>query len=200
MGGLRFPALDLGALYGTEKTYDSSAITWTEVTPSDSSVTVEVALDGESFTSISNGGAIPGLSSSDPLAGVVVTIKVTLTASTGGADTPTFSGLNVAITTEQAALRGADDWYNEGNLRFLTGANAGIAIEVKSWDASMRTLVLKVPPPFDMAAGDTFEIFPGCDKFVTTCSGKFNNINNFRGEPHVPGTDLLLRFPDAQLG
>jgi len=34
----------------------------------------------------------------------------------------------------------------------------------------------------------------GCDKRAETCSGKFGNIANFRGFPHIPGQDAVIRY------
>jgi hypothetical protein len=39
------------------------------------------------------------------------------------------------------------------------------------------------------------EIREGCDKLFATCVSRFANAANFRGEPHVPGNDLLTRYP-----
>ena len=30
-------------------------------------------------------------------------------------------------------------------------------------------------------------LWPGCDKRIATCHGKFNNALNFQGEPHSIG-------------
>ena len=35
----------------------------------------------------------------------------------------------------------------------------------------------------------------GCDKRFATCREKFTNIPNFRGFPHMPGNDFVLRLP-----
>ncbi len=35
----------------------------------------------------------------------------------------------------------------------------------------------------------------GCDKRFATCRTRFANSENFRGEPHLPGNDLLTRYP-----
>ena len=35
----------------------------------------------------------------------------------------------------------------------------------------------------------------GCDKRFATCRTRFANSANFRGEPHLPGNDLLTRYP-----
>ncbi len=46
-----------------------------------------------------------------------------------------------------------------------------------------------------MQAGDVFTIRPGCDKTFATCQAKLDNAVNFRGFPHVPGTDQVLSYP-----
>jgi hypothetical protein len=30
---------------------------------------------------------------------------------------------------------------------------------------------------------------------LATCGGRFGNALNFRGEPYLPGIDLLTRYP-----
>ena len=58
-------------------------------------------------------------------------------------------------------------------------------------------LTLREPPPSPPAIGDLVEIVEGCDKMLATCAGRFGNAANFRGEPHLPGIDLLTRYPGA---
>jgi uncharacterized phage protein (TIGR02218 family) len=48
-------------------------------------------------------------------------------------------------------------------------------------------------PPGAIAAGDAFEVTPGCDKSFATCRDRFANQINFRGFPHLPGNDAILR-------
>ena len=48
---------------------------------------------------------------------------------------------------------------------------------------------------YPIAAGDGFTVTAGCDKRNETCRDRFANIANFRGFPHMPGTDFLLRGP-----
>lgn len=54
-------------------------------------------------------------------------------------------------------------------------------------------IALQVPFPFDVQVGDAATLVAGCDRLPGTCSGKFANITNFRGEPFVPGTDKILQ-------
>jgi hypothetical protein len=35
----------------------------------------------------------------------------------------------------------------------------------------------------------------GCDRRLGTCRNRFDNVANFRGFPHIPGTDFVLRYP-----
>ncbi|MGE3292612.1 MAG: phage BR0599 family protein, partial [Geminicoccaceae bacterium] len=39
-----------------------------------------------------------------------------------------------------------------------------------------------------------FTIRAGCDKRMETCGAKFANTANFRGFPHIPGQDAVLRY------
>jgi uncharacterized phage protein (TIGR02218 family) len=35
----------------------------------------------------------------------------------------------------------------------------------------------------------------GCDRALATCRDRFGNVPNFRGFPHIPGTDFVLHYP-----
>jgi hypothetical protein len=37
----------------------------------------------------------------------------------------------------------------------------------------------------------------GCDRQLRTCRGRFDNVVNFRGFPHIPGNDFVMRYPRA---
>ena len=52
-------------------------------------------------------------------------------------------------------------------------------------DHSLRTAI---------AEDDGFTIRAGCNKRMQTCGAKFANIVNFRGFPHIPGQDAVLRY------
>ncbi len=46
-----------------------------------------------------------------------------------------------------------------------------------------------------IAVGDAFQVTAGCDKRAATCRERFANIANFRGFPHMPGNDFIIRMP-----
>ncbi|MGP7796942.1 DUF2163 domain-containing protein [Sphingomonas sp. CLY1604] len=83
--------------------------------------------------------------------------------------------------------------YAGGTLRWFGGANAGLTQAVDG-SAGMRVM-LRAPPAFAVVAGALVELVEGCDKSFATCHARFGNAANFRGEPHLPGIDLLTRYP-----
>lgn len=97
------------------------------------------------------------------------------------------------------AARGeAESWFNYGKLLWTGGANSGLAVEVKQWDAAARQFTLWLPMPQAIAAGDAYTVVAGCDKRFATCKNKFSNQIHFGGFPHMPGVDKILQYPDGK--
>lgn len=118
-------------------------------------------------------------------------------------DNPAFRGsgtvASLAATSSVVAsgLDGfADGWFTAGKLAFTSGANAGLSVEVKSHrKTGVVTLDLWQAMPEPIAPGDAFIVTAGCDKRFATCAGRFDNAVNFRGFPHIPGNDFVMRYP-----
>jgi uncharacterized phage protein (TIGR02218 family) len=89
---------------------------------------------------------------------------------------------------------GGDGLFAYGTLRWLTGANAGLESRVVA--NAGTSVTLRDVPAFAVTAGTRVEMVEGCDKRFATCIGRFGNAVNFRGEPHLPGNDLLTRYGD----
>lgn len=120
----------------------------------------------------------------------------------------TFAGEVTAVTSRQVFADSAqtqdDEYFVEGPVYFLTGANAGYGQKVKIFASGVFTLSLAMP--FPILVGDTFTAIAGCQKRhertaanpggISDCIDKFDNILNFQGEPHVPGTDAMTSLPD----
>lgn len=83
--------------------------------------------------------------------------------------------------------------YAHGRLRWLDGPLTGTGAAIVADDGGRIELAepLRAMPPLPVAV----ELSEGCDRTLATCSGRFANAANFRGEPHLPGTDLLTRYP-----
>ena len=90
-----------------------------------------------------------------------------------------------------------DGFFDVGVITWTSGANAGLKREVKLYTVSPNAVVLYLPMPADIQPGDGFTMTAGCDKAFAVCRDTFDNIRNFRGEPHVPGNDLMFATPDA---
>uniref|UniRef100_UPI002627E63D DUF2163 domain-containing protein n=1 Tax=uncultured Amaricoccus sp. TaxID=339341 RepID=UPI002627E63D len=83
--------------------------------------------------------------------------------------------------------------FTAGVLTWSSGANDGREAEVLRHAAAggMVTITLLEPPVRDIVVGDGFTIQAGCDKTTATCRARFDNILNFRGFPHIPGSGEL---------
>jgi uncharacterized phage protein (TIGR02218 family) len=98
------------------------------------------------------------------------------------------AGAVVTLDASAAGLGG-------GLVRWFAGANCGLESAVAQGDG--MTVTLRAAPAFVVEAGVLVELVEGCDKSLATCAGRFGNAVNFRGEPHLPGIDLLTRYPGA---
>ncbi|MBR0553898.1 DUF2163 domain-containing protein [Stakelama marina] len=99
---------------------------------------------------------------------------------------------DVTVVLDRAEA--AANAYGCGVLRWFSGANAGLDDAIAASDGAVLTL--RRPPRFD-GAGALVETIEGCDKQLSTCVERFANAINFRGEPYLPGIDLLTRYPGA---
>lgn len=86
---------------------------------------------------------------------------------------------------------GTANYFNGGVLTWLTGSNAGFLMEVETWDGTTFSLFESMP--FEIVAGDTFKVEPGCNK-SSDCQTKFSNIANMQAEPFIPGMDQILNY------
>ncbi|OQS41122.1 DUF2163 domain-containing protein [Chromobacterium haemolyticum] len=88
------------------------------------------------------------------------------------------------------SLTQAAGYFSLGTIRFNSGPNAGVIRSVK--DYSPGVVTLSAPLVMQCNPGDSFTIYPGCDKTKATCQAKFNNVINFRGHPYVPAPETVL--------
>ncbi len=116
---------------------------------------------------------------------------------------PAFKGSGTVVTvdgdrafTVSGLSAYADGWFALGTLTWTGGANAGRDAEVMMHEVGSTdvTVILLEAPVLAIAAGDTFDIIAGCDRLFETCTGRFANGVNFRGFPHIPGQDTVIRY------
>lgn len=118
-------------------------------------------------------------------------------------DAPAFKGSGAVIDLLRdraftaSGLGGfAAGWFGFGTVTWTSGANAGRWTEALSHDLTdgLAILTLLEAPVLPIAETDAFVIRAGCDKRLATCAAKFSNVANFRGFPHIPGQDAVLRY------
>jgi uncharacterized phage protein (TIGR02218 family) len=93
------------------------------------------------------------------------------------------------VYVEEALAGGA---FAYGRMRMVSGRMAGQDVGVLRSGADWLELAEGAAL---IAAGDRGVLTEGCDKRWATCRDRFENQANFRGEPFVPGSDSVLRYP-----
>lgn len=108
--------------------------------------------------------------------------------------TGTVTAVDADYYFQASGLSAFDDgWFSGGYVTWTTGANAGRTMEIKAHaqDGATATVDLWRSMPDAIAVSDTFAIYAGCDKTFETCKSKFSNGDNYRGCPHIPGSEYM---------
>ncbi|QMV02859.1 DUF2163 domain-containing protein [Devosia sp. D6-9] len=93
----------------------------------------------------------------------------------------------------------AEGWFSFGRVTWQSGPRAGKQDRVVSHARVGASDILA----FDAPVGDWVEIgnalvaYAGCDRRFSSCKSKFANAVNFRGFPHIPGNDFVMRYPKS---
>lgn len=90
-----------------------------------------------------------------------------------------------------------EGWFGLGSAAWSDGKRAGLtdAVVAQARVGGVDTLSFAVAVGDWVAIGDGLVLRAGCDRRFSTCRGKFGNAVNFRGFPHIPGADFVLRYP-----
>lgn len=103
-----------------------------------------------------------------------------------GAVTSVTSGHEFTDTSRAEA----SGYFEGGLLTWTAGNNNTYQMEVKTFASGVFFLQQAMPNAIQI--GDTYSVYAGCDKILSTCKTKFSNVINFRGFPHVPGNDRMV--------
>lgn len=92
-----------------------------------------------------------------------------------------------------------EGWFGLGSAVWGAGTRAGLTdrIVTHARIGGVDVLGFAVPVGDWVVPGDGFVALAGCDRRFATCKAKFGNAVNFRGFPHIPGSDFVLRVPRA---
>lgn len=110
-------------------------------------------------------------------------------------------GVNSTVTAGSSptaincALTQATGFFNQGKITFTSGNNDGLTYTVSSSTLAggVNTIVPVAPLVTPPATGDTFTIFPGCDRTLgpNGCP-KYANTANYRGFPYIPAPETAV--------
>lgn len=116
---------------------------------------------------------------------------------TGSGSVASTNGFSYVTTSGISSYE--NGWFSRGKITFTSGNNNGIVREVKEHfnTNGVVTVSLWEQTPFEIDNSDTFTITAGCDKLFKTCKVKFNNANNFRGFPHIPGSNTVIQYANT---
>lgn len=90
-----------------------------------------------------------------------------------------------------------EGWFAFGMGRWGSGKRLGLADPVLTHRRLPEGDVLGFAARVGewVLADDILLVSVGCDRRFSTCKARFANAVNFRGFPHVPGNDYVLRHP-----
>lgn len=83
--------------------------------------------------------------------------------------------------------------FLDGEIVWFDGPMAGLRQQILAHDDG--ELTLDSPLAAGLVPGMHARLRQGCDHSLETCRDHFANAANFRGEPYLPGNDLLARYP-----
>jgi uncharacterized phage protein (TIGR02218 family) len=80
--------------------------------------------------------------------------------------------------------------YIQGTVIGVTGANAGASRTVANMAGGWVYVRLAFLSP--ILAGDQFQLLPGCDRTLSSCTNLFNNVIHFGGFPYIPTPETAV--------
>lgn len=123
-------------------------------------------------------------------------------------ETVTITAVDTARRVFRASTlsSSANDFYNFGAVAWQSGLNVGLVGQTKAYVGATKQVTLQLDMPFDISVGDSVQMYPGCSKVIEDCKGVAgangkpwgNNLVNYGGFPHIPGTDKILQTPNTK--
>jgi uncharacterized phage protein (TIGR02218 family) len=80
--------------------------------------------------------------------------------------------------------------YIQGTVIGVTGANAGSSRSVANMSGGWVYVRLAFLSP--ILPGDQFQLLPGCDRTLSTCTNLFNNVIHYGGFPYIPTPETAV--------
>lgn len=81
-------------------------------------------------------------------------------------------------------------YFSRGKITFTDGDNNAVSRTIR--EHKDGHVIVMIPFPQDVAVGDGFTAWPGCDGMGETCYTKFSNYANFFGFEEIPNPKILI--------
>ncbi len=119
--------------------------------------------------------------------------KLDLTNWSAPATVISSQGAEIVVSGLDAFEEG---FFDRGTVAWQTGDNLFDPGDIHSTAQSgdHLTLTLWRMPGRDVAPGDTLTVTAGCDRTAGMCRTRFDNLLNFRGQPHMPGSGFASEY------
>lgn len=98
----------------------------------------------------------------------------------GGLTISALDGVSITVNLP-AGL--PDGWFSGGYLEWLSDG----VTERRGLRAQSGNVLGLFGGSAGLSVGQSVTVYPGCDRTIATCNGKFNNVMNYGGQPHMPG-------------
>ena len=129
---------------------------------------------------------------------------VTISVNTVTGTESSFSGGDLDLDPRLAFTLNMDEptatqklQMSDGQLRFVSGANEGVTIDIKTFrheGSSLGYVRLYTRTPIQVTPGDLIELIPGCNGTSDSCYNLYNNLENFGGFNTMPTAEELQRL------
>lgn len=92
------------------------------------------------------------------------------------------------------------DFAEFGFINWLSGRNAGRKSEVFSQSISSNDITFNLldHTPYDIDLTDLFTVTAGCNRTLSACRDKFDNLKRHGGFPFMPGVDKASQTADIK--
>ena len=104
------------------------------------------------------------------------------------------TGTVTAVTSQQeftTNINLADGYFNQGGIEWLSGPLSGADAPIKNSYAD-GVMVMLIPLESVPVVGNTFRVYPGCEKTPAICTSKFNNFLRNRATPYIPLKETIV--------
>src|SRR6185437_5601995 len=89
-------------------------------------------------------------------------------------------------------LTQADHYFELGVMTMTSGPANGQSANVSSYVNASGAISIVNPFSATPVAGNTFTVYPGCDRRQSTCTTIFSNLAHFAGEGYMPVPETIL--------